>query len=90
MIISFCRSRTLWFYWVSRIDPRLKAAENGGYILKSVFNEDGRRTGARLFAGSGAVGDDPLIGVKFTKAFFEFAKWDIDCACNVIALIGFR
>ena len=36
----------LWFNGVASINPRFKTAKDGSYILKTVFEQNGRRTGA--------------------------------------------
>ena len=54
----------LRFYLISCIHPGSESAEQGldGFI--AIVHHEERRTGARVFVLSGAVGDDPL-------AFFE-------------------
>ncbi len=48
---------------IACIDPGFKTTEQGGDIGKTVFDQDGRRTGARFFIRSGTVGDDPGVRV---------------------------
>ena len=43
-------------------------AKDGSCVFKTVFNQNGRRTGAGFFVGSGAVCDDPLGLIEFAKA----------------------
>ena len=50
----------LWCKRVTRIHPRGESAEQGLYFFVTVIQEQERRTGARVFVLSGAVGDDPL------------------------------
>lgn len=63
---------------IARIEPRLKTAEDGGCFLETVFKQNGRRTGAGFFAGSGAVGDDPLCFIKLAQTRFKFLAGYID------------
>jgi len=70
----------LWLCGIARIDPRLQAAEDGGCVLKTVLKQNGRRTGAGFFAGSGAVGDDPLCFIEFAQTRFKFFNRNVDCA----------
>lgn len=44
---------------VTRIDPGGKSAEQGIRFFVTVLKQEERRTGARVFIRSGAVGDDP-------------------------------
>ena len=54
---------------------------------ETIFEENFRRTGARLFGGSGAVGDDPLVWIEFTDAWFEFDERDRQRPRDVIGCI---
>jgi hypothetical protein len=56
--------------------PGIKAAQDWVDARKAVLEQDFRRTGARLFGGSGTVGDDPLVWVQFSDACFEFIQRD--------------
>jgi hypothetical protein len=51
----------LWFRGVASVDPGFKSAEHGLHVGVSVIDQEERRTGARMFVRSGAVGDDPLV-----------------------------
>ena len=48
------------FYWVVLFLPGAEATQDGGNVGKTIVKQGKRRTGAGFFAGSGAVGDDPL------------------------------
>jgi hypothetical protein len=54
----------LWFGRVSRIHPGGQSAEESIRFCITVLEKEKRRTGARVFIRSGAVGDDPLIFVE--------------------------
>jgi len=61
-----------WNHRIAGSRPRIQAAEDGIDFCEAVLQEDERRTGAGMFVGSGAIGDDPLIpvireskGIKF-------------------------
>ena len=58
---------------IARIDPRLKTAEQGFDLCVSIVQHEERRTGARMFVRSGAVGDDPLIFIEI-DAFNVYLK----------------
>ena len=51
----------LWFGWVSGIHPGGESAEECIHFYITILQKEERRTGARVFIWSGAVGDDPLI-----------------------------
>mgnify|MGYP007121722768 CR=1 FL=1 len=65
-----------------------KTAEDGGNVGISVSEQEERRTGARVFVRSGAVGDDPLVLWKTELSWigFKFTKLDIDRAWNMAGL----
>ncbi len=69
----------LWLNGITCIEPRLEAAKDGSCFLETVFKQDGRRTGAGFFAGSGAVGDDPLSFIKLAQTCFKFFTGYVDC-----------
>lgn len=54
----------LWFGRVSRIHPCGESAEKCFRFYITILKHEERRTGARVFIRSGAVGDDPLIFVE--------------------------
>jgi hypothetical protein len=56
-----------------------------------IMQKQERRTGARVFVWSGAVGNDPGVFVKIHVGdiIFELAQWDIDRTRDVAALIRF-
>jgi len=49
---------------ISCIDPGLQATKDGTDARIAVMQKDERRTGARVFVESGAVGDDPFIFIE--------------------------
>ena len=54
----------LWLDRISRIDPGLQTTKNGTDIGIAVMQKDERRTGARVFIKSGAVGNDPFVFIE--------------------------
>jgi hypothetical protein len=68
----------LWCDRVACIKPGCESTEQGCNVGKAIFDQDGRRTGARFFIWSGAVGDDPRLWVKFCEAGFDLCSWNID------------
>ena len=52
------------FRRIACIDPRLQTTQDRADTRITVMQKDERRTGARVFVGSGAVGDDPFIFVE--------------------------
>ena len=58
----------LWFGRISRINPGSESTEECIHFYISILKQDERRTGARVFIWSGAVGDDPLIFVERKSA----------------------
>jgi hypothetical protein len=68
----------LWtaFNRITSADPGAEAAQDRVDTRKAVLEQDFRRTGARLFGGSGTVGNDPLIRVQFIDARFELVQRD--------------
>lgn len=77
-----------WLDGITGSHPGFKTAEHWGNLTEVIFKQYGRRTGARFFAGSGAVGDDPLFWIEFTEAGFQFLQRDVDRARDVSALVG--
>lgn len=61
-------SEALWFDVISRIHPGGESAEKSFHFYISVLKHEERRTGARMFIRSGAVGDNPLIFVERKSA----------------------
>jgi hypothetical protein len=61
----------LWFGRVSRIHPGSESAEECIHFYISILKHEERRTGACVFARSGAVGDDPLIFVEGNVVVFK-------------------
>ena len=57
----------LGFDGIASVHPGAKTTFDGSDALKTIVDEDLRRTGARLFIRSGAVGDDPLAGVELIR-----------------------
>ncbi len=78
------------FGGVSGVDPGCVAAENGGDVGVSVLEHKERRTGARVFVLSGAVGDDPLVfgEVEVGGVGFDLTQRNVDRAFDVPGLIG--
>ena len=70
---------------IARIDPRFQTAEQGFDSFVSVVQHEERRTGARVFVRSGAIGDDPLlfIEVDACDVDLEFIQRDGQRADNV-------
>jgi hypothetical protein len=64
------------FNRITGIFPGIEAAQDGVDVRKAVLKQDFRRTGARLFGWSGAIGDDPLIGIQFSDVRFELGQGD--------------
>lgn len=54
-------SSLLRLYRVACIDPGGESAEQSFHFFVAVIQQEERRTGARVFILSGAVGNDPLI-----------------------------
>jgi hypothetical protein len=46
------------------IDPGLQAAQDGTDTWIAVMQKDERRTGARVFVKSGAIGNDPFVFIE--------------------------
>ena len=76
----------LWLSWIARIDPGLQAAEQGRNIGVTLLNKIERRTGAGVFIGSGAIGDDPLVFIK-TEFWINLKVANIDRVLDVFRLI---
>jgi len=58
----------LWLHRVAGIFPGDQAAQDRGDVLETIVEQDARRTGAGMFVKSGAVRDDPLVGLQFVQA----------------------
>ena len=56
----------------SRFRPSLVSAEDRRDVFVPVMQQEERRTGARVFFLSGAVGDDPLVLVDACKSRVHF------------------
>ena len=59
---------------------------------KAIVQKEERRTGARVFILSGAVGDDPLVFIESHACWidFEFIQWNGDRARNVTCCKALR
>jgi hypothetical protein len=57
---------------ITGIFPGSEAAQDRGDVFETIVEQDPRRTGAGMLVKSGAVGDDPLVGIQFGQA-----GWDI-------------
>jgi hypothetical protein len=49
---------------IARIDPSLQTAKDSTNVGVTMMQQDERRPGARVFVGSGAIGDDPFVLVE--------------------------
>ena len=56
---------------VARLLPGCEATEDGIDPLEAQILQGKRRTGARFFRRSGAVSDNPLVGVQLVDAVFQ-------------------
>ena len=79
-VAFFMYHSLLWLDWVACICPGGKSAEEGIYFFVAVIQEEERRTGARVFILSGAVGDDPLafLECEFINIDFEISQRNRD------------
>ena len=79
-VAFFMYHSLLWLDWVACICPGGKSAEEGIYFFVAVIQEEERRTGARVFVLSGAVGDDPLVFFEreFIDIRFEISQLNGD------------
>ena len=75
----------LWLNRIPCINPRLKPAKNRSDVCKAIVQKEERRTGARVFVLSGAVGDDPLIFIESYdgRVGFDLIHWNIERAWDV-------
>jgi len=60
----------LGFDGITGLLPGGEPAQDGGNVLEAIIEQNARRTGAGFLARSGAIGDDPLVGVEFGLACF--------------------
>ena len=74
----------------SQIDPRIESANDGADAGEAVVQQEERRTGARVFVRSGAVGDDPLTFFEreIADVIFEILQGDGDGAGCMAFCIG--
>ena len=68
----------LWFGRVSRIHPGGESAEESIHFYIAILKHEERRTGARVFILSGAVGNDPLILIErhVCDIALELTQWN--------------
>jgi hypothetical protein len=71
------------------VDPGLEPAEDGSYFLIAILQKDKRRTGARMFLQSGAIGDDPLVLLQVQAGWicFNLSQRDGEGAGDVANLV---
>lgn len=86
------RFPSLRFEGITGIHPGLESAEQGFHFFITVAQEQERRTGARMFVRSGAVGDDPLLFFERDagKVVLENIQWDRHCAGCMLLGIDIR
>ena len=82
----------LRLYRESCIDPGGKPAQQCIDTRIAIVQKEERRTGARMFVRSGAVGDDPLVFLKRKTCdiSFDLAQGHGDCTNSVPLLKGIR
>ena len=73
---------------VARRLPGAETAQKGCHAGEAVVLQHERRTGARPFLRSSAVGDDPGAGIKLTEAVFELCAGDRERARDVSLFIS--
>ena len=61
---------------VPGFQPCPESAEKGIYVFETVVEEDLRRTGARSFLMSGAVGHDDLVVWQLREVLFQIGVMD--------------
>ena len=95
---SLCTCFLVYLFTFSRLhrlprfDPGLEPAQDGSDFLITVLQKDKRRTGARVFLQSGAVGDDPLGLVQVYACWicFDLSQRNGQCTGNVTVLVRLR
>ena len=68
------KSRNLRLNKITRIFPCIESTQYRVDVFETMVEQDARRTGAGMFVKSGTVGNDPLCGVKFVQAGFDFCQ----------------
>src|SRR3954471_6726718 len=80
-------SLLLFLRRVTRVDPGVVAAEQGGRVFKTFSLDELYRTGTAVFGRSRAVGDNHLIGRQFLDPRHDVVDWNPERAFRVPRLV---
>ena len=78
---------SLWFGRVASRDQRFVAAKYGFNLAVTVFQHDERCTSARVFSGSGAIGDVPDVFIKCINPGFYVCIGHADTSRSMAGFI---
>lgn len=65
---------SLWFGGKAGSNQGFVTAQCSFNLLVTIFQHDERRTGARVFSRSGAIGDVPSFFIKAVNPGFDFSE----------------
>jgi hypothetical protein len=60
-----------YFLWLDRVTgilPGCKPAKDWSNLLEALFRQELRRTGARLFGRSSAIGNNRTLSIQFVES----------------------